>query len=215
MADIRPAITRWQQRISASTGLALAVLAGLVIVTFALGIAGGGIRNTLVHSALAATAGGGAGMARVVAFGLMLAPGMALTLSCAVFVSRFRTSVFVAVVASLALVVLAGGAAFPLRDRNEPPVQPLTGILVGQGASAPVATAVTDALWFGLLALVILAVGALCWSLALVYARPPAATTTGVLRVYSWIALSFRWAYPVALVVAIPVVVLNFAWNTA
>jgi len=214
MSDIRPAIREWQKRIGASTGRGVAVLVGVVAVVLALGLSGTGIRNLIIHSQLAASAPGGTGTAWVVTFVLLLIPGLLFTVACAVFVSSYRAWTFVLVSVSLALVVLAAGSAFPLRDRNEPPVQPLTEILLAQGAPKPAAMAITDALWMGLLALAVLLVGAICWSLTLVYAKKPAATTRGVMRAYAWIAFTFRWAYPVALVVAVPLVVLNIVWNT-
>ena len=215
MSDVRPVIARWQRRISASTGLAIGVLSAIIAVVFAFGFGGFVIRNSIVRAAFDTDAPVDAGAAWLVAFSAMLAPGLLFTLACGVFVvTMFRTWAASAVFLSLALMVLAVGAALPLRDRNEPPVQPLTEILTRAGASGPAAAAMTDAFWMGLLALAVLLVGAFCWCLALVHAKPPA-TTTGVLRAYVWIAVAFRWAYPAALVVTVPLLLVAIAANTA
>ena len=209
MSDIRPAIEHWQKRISASTGLAGVVVAGFLAAMLGLGIAGYGIRNAIVHSAFVAETSGGAGTAWFVSFLAMAAPGIAFSLACVVFVSTYRAWSFVGLVLSIALIMVVIGAAAPPRSKNDPPVEPLTEILVGLGAALPIAETMSNALWVGALTTAALFVGGIAWGFAVAYFRSTPQLPGSRAPRARWLALAFQIAYPVAIVTLVPLIAIT------
>jgi len=104
---------------------------------------------------------------------------------------------------SIALLFVGMGATLPIRSRNDPPVQPLTELLLGLGADRPTADVMTDAFGMGLLTLGFAAAFGCAWAVALAQKRPAPGTADDSTGTFATAFGAFRWIYPVALVVVL------------
>ena len=203
MSDIRPTLAAFQQRISGSTKIAGLIVAVIIVLLVGLGVAGFFTRNAIVESVFDAGVPGNTGAVWVVTFLWMVAPGILFALLCAVYVATWRWWSFVGLLLSVGLVVMAAGAAAPLRSRSDPPIQPLTELLMGLGAGRPVADAMTDAFWMGLLTLGFVVAFGCGWAVALTYSQREKTLEAEVGTRLGTAVGAFRWIYPVALVVVL------------
>jgi len=208
MSDIRPTIAAWQQRISGSTRLAGVIVAVLIVAMVGLGCAGFLARNAIVAAVFDAgtfDAGVSAGPGAVwaVTFLSVVAPGILFSLVCALYVATYRWWSFAALLLSIALLFVGMGATLPIRSRNDPPVQPLTELLLGLGADRPTADVMTDAFWMGLLTLGFVAAFGCAWAVALAQKRPTPGAADEPAGTFAAAFGAFRWIYPVALAVVL------------
>lgn len=209
MTDIRPALEKWQARIAHSTALAGGIVAAVIVLLVGGGYTGYLLRNVIVE-ALLRDAAPQPGLAWAVTFASIAAPGILFSAACAVCAVKLRWWSLAAALLALGTVALAVGATLPIRSRNDPDIQPLTAELRTLGADPVVAEAMTGALWMGLLAVGILFALGIAWAATLSYYTPQGALAYG--RVYAFVGRHFRWLFPVAVVVGIPI--LTFVGGT-
>ena len=205
MSDIRPALAAWQQRISGSTRLAGVIVAALIVAMVGLGGVGFLARNAIVAALFDAGVSAGPGAVWAVTFLSVVAPGILFSLVCALHVATYRWWSFVALLLSIALLFVGMGATLPIRSRNDPPVQPLTELLLGLGADRPTADVMTDAFGMGLLTLGFVAAFGCAWAVALAQKQPAPGTADDSAGMFAAAFGAFRWIYPVALVVVLSV----------
>jgi len=203
MSDIRPALAAWQQRISGSTRVAGVIVAALIVAMVGLGGVGFLARNAIVAALFDAGVSAGPGAVWAVTFLSVVAPGILFSLVCALHVATYRWWSFVALLLSIALLFVGMGATLPIRSRNDPPVQPLTELLLGLGADRPTADVMTDAFWMGLLTLGFVAAFGCAWAVALAQKRPTPGAADEPAGTFAAAFGAFRWIYPVALAVVL------------
>jgi len=215
VSDIRPSLERMQKRFAGTTSRAAVVVLAIIVILVALGFAGFFLRNTIVATAVAADALGNPGTVWAVTFLAMVAPGLLLSAAGAVYVASFRSWSLVAILLSLVLVVLAVGASGPPRTQDVDKPEALVALMLDLGVDPATSEVLHSAFRVGLLVLGVLVALGLTWAAALHYQRPSLRGTPSFPAAYVFIARSFRWVYPLLVLVGVPLIAILRAANAS